>query len=192
MKGFKKVLLAALAVMLVLSMSFAAVFAEESEQKTFVATANGKEGGSQLSVTFSIEGLSANCQRADKVTGIGDHIKVNGVLVGEAEESDPASQVQIHQRSNMFWIYGYTFQKGDTVEFLAGMGFVKAGEGDAVCEADSPKIDATLAEDYKVIMALDGNWAVLPADGAIKISGLEPLVAIEENLKDYASKQLTL
>lgn len=40
MKGFKKVLLAALAVMLVLSMSFAAVFAEESEQKTFVATAN--------------------------------------------------------------------------------------------------------------------------------------------------------
>lgn len=28
--------------------------------------------------------------------------------------------------------------------------------------------------------------------GAIKISGLEPLVAIEENLKDYASKQLTL
>lgn len=192
MKGFKKVLLAALAVMLVLSMSFAAVFAAESEQKTFVATANGKEGGSQLSVTFSIEGLSANCQRADKVTGIGDHIKVNGVLVGEAEESDPASQVQIHQRSNMFWIYGYTFQKGDTVEFLAGMGFVKAGEGDAVCEADSPKIDATLAEDYKVIMALDGNWAVLPADGAIKISGLEPLVAIEENLKDYASKQLTL
>ena len=192
MKGFKKVLLAALAVMLVLSMSFAAVFAAESEQKTFVATANGKEGGSQLSVTFSIEGLSANCQRADKVTGIGDHIKVNGVLVSEAEESDPASQVQIHQRSNMFWIYGYTFQKGDTVEFLAGMGFVKAGEGDAVCEADSPKIDATLAEDYKVIMALDGNWAVLPADGAIKISGLEPLVAIEENLKDYASKQLTL
>lgn len=192
MKGFKKVLLAALAVMLVLSMSFAAVFAAESEQKTFVATANGKEGGSQLSVTFSIEGLSANCRRADKVTGIGDHIKVNGVLVGEAEESDPASQVQIHQRSNMFWIYGYTFQKGDTVEFLAGMGFVKAGEGDAVCEADSPKIDATLAEDYKVIMALDGNWAVLPADGAIKISGLEPLVAIEENLKDYASKQLTL
>lgn len=192
MKGFKKVLLAALAVMLVLSMSFAAVFAAESEQKTFVATANGKGGGSQLSVTFSIEGLSANCQRADKVTGIGDHIKVNGVLVSEAEESDPASQVQIHQRSNMFWIYGYTFQKGDTVEFLAGMGFVKAGEGDAVCEADSPKIDATLAEDYKVIMALDGNWAVLPADGAIKISGLEPLVAIEENLKDYASKQLTL
>ena len=192
MKGFKKVLLAALAVMLVLSMSFAAVFAAESEQKTFVATANGKEGGSQLSVTFSIEGLSANCQRADKVTGIGDHIKVNGVLVGEAEESDPASQVQIHQRSNMFWIYGYTFQKGDTVEFLAGMGFVKAGEGDAVCEADSPKIDATLAEDYKVIMALDGNWAVLPADGAIKISGLEPLVEIAENLKDYASKQLTL
>lgn len=194
MKGFKKVLLAALAVMLVLSMSFAAVFAAESEQKTFVATANGKEGGSQLSVTFSIEGLSANCQRADKVTGIGDHIKVNGVLVSEAEESDPASQVQIHQRSNMFWIYtsGYQFKKGDTVEFLAGMGFVKAGEGDAVCEADSPKIDATLAEDYKVIMALDGNWAVLPADGAIKISGLEPLVAIEENLKDYASKQLTL
>lgn len=194
MKGFKKVLLAALAVMLVLSMSFAAVFAAESEQKTFVATANGKEGGSQLSVTFSIEGLSANCQRADKVTGIGDHIKVNGVLVSEAEESDPASQVQIHQRSNMFWIYtsGYQFKKGDTVEFLAGMGFVKAGEGDAVCVADSPKIDATLAEDYKVIMALDGNWAVLPADGAIKISGLEPLVAIEENLKDYASKQLTL
>lgn len=194
MKGFKKVLLAACTVLFVLSMSFAAVFAAESEQKTFVATANGKEGGSQLSVTFSIEGLSANCQRADKVTGIGDHIKVNGVLVSEAEESDPASQVQIHQRSNMFWIYtsGYQFKKGDTVEFLAGMGFVKAGEGDAVCEADSPKIDATLAEDYKVIMALDGNWAVLPADGAIKISGLEPLVAIEENLKDYASKQLTL
>ena len=194
MKALKKVLLVMLAVIFTLSLGVVSAFAAEEEAKTFTATGNAKEGGSQLSVTFSITGLNANCQRADLVTGIGDHIRVNDVLVSEATSDDVASQVQIHQRSNMFWVYtsGYTFKQGDTVEFLAGMGFVAAGAGDAVCTADSPKLDMTLAENYKVIMDLSGNWAVLPSDGIIDVQGLDPVVEQEADMVNAASKKLTL
>lgn len=194
MKALKKVLLVMLAVIFTLSLGVVSAFAAEEEAKTFTATGNAKDGGSQLSVNFSITGLNANCQRADLVTGIGDHIRVNGVLVSEATSDDVASQVQIHQRSNMFWVYtsGYTFQKGDSVEFLAGMGFVAAGAGDAVCTADSPKLDMTLAEDYKLEMDFAGNWAVIPNDGNIKVSGLDPIVAQPGGIINYESTKLTL